>query len=160
MKYKKSNLGYLFPSGPPASSSAMQKYLVTVKLPVRTVSGGKSYIHLPIHKKLVSRVKGAFEDMYDAGFVVRAGDTGSYNWRMMRTVKLRSHHSYGCVVDLNWDANPMVTISQIGHSAYKPGKNRYSITPEVVEIWKKHGFCWGGDWTEKKDYMHMTFTNN
>ncbi len=160
VNYKDSNLGYLFPSGPPTSQSAMLPYLVTVRLKVRTSGGGTGHISLPIHRKLADRVKAAFNDMYDIGFKVRSGDTGSYNWRQMRTVNLMSHHSYGCVVDLNWQANPMVTLDQIGHSAYNPKGNSYSINQKVVQIWKNHGFYWGGDWTEKKDYMHLTFTNN
>ena len=160
VKYKDSNLGYLFPSGPPTSEAVMRTYLVSVRLKVRTPGGGSGHITLPIHRKLVSRVKAAFEDMYDLGFKVRSSDTGSYNWRKMRTVNLMSHHSYGCVVDLNWQANPMVELSQIGHSAYNPKKNSYSINEKVVQVWKDHGFYWGGDWTEKKDYMHLTYTNN
>ena len=160
VKYRNSNLGYLFPSGPPSSEAEMRTYLVTVKLKVRTAGGGTGYIHLPIHRKLTKEVKACFDEMYKMGFKVRAGDTGSYNWRMMRTVNLMSHHSYGCVVDLNWQSNPMVQLSQIGSCAYRPGKDSYSITRDVVNIWKKHGFSWGGDWTEKKDYMHLTYTNN
>ncbi len=158
--YKNSPLGYLFPSGPPKSQGAMRKYLVTVRVPIRTSGGGKRYISFPVHKKLKKRVKAAFNDMYKAGFKVQKQGTWSYNWRMMRTARLRSHHSYGCVIDISPKANPMVKNYWKSKGAYRPGKNRYSITPEVVEIWKKYGFYWGGDWTEKKDYMHMTFTNN
>ena len=158
--YAKSKLGYLFPSGPPTSDAAMRKYLVSVTLPVRTATGGKGTITLPIHKKLVNPVKSAFNDMYNIGFKVRKADTGSYNWRRMTTLPLQSHHSYGCVIDINWKANPLVTLSQIGKSAYNPSTNPYSINQKVVNIWKKYGFSWGGDWTEKKDYMHITYTNN
>ena len=43
---------------------------------------------------------------------------------------------------------------------YQPGVDPYSVTPEVVAIWKKHGFFWGGDWKSSKDYMHFTYTNH
>ena len=125
VSYKDSNLGYLFPSGPPKSQRAMGKYLTKVRLPIRTAGGKKSYISLRVHKKLKGRVRTAFEEMYKAGFRVRKADTGSYNWRKMRTVNLRSHHSYGCVVDINWKSNPMVKkLSKVKSSKYRPGRDR------------------------------------
>ena len=160
VKYKNSNLGELFPDGPPTSAGGMQQYLTNVTVPIRTAGGGRSYMTMPIHRKLVKRVQGAFEDMYNAGFVVKRGSTWSYVWRSMRTTNLMSHHSYGCVVDINWDDNPMTSFYQIGNGEYRPGSNPYAITQKIVKIWNDHGFYWGGDWTEKKDYMHMTYTNN
>ena len=159
VSYKDSPLGELFPKGPPKTKKAMKKYLTYVKVPIYS-HGKKKYIRLRVHKKLKKKIKKCFKEMYKIKFPVKASDTGSYKWRKMRTVRLRSHHSYGCVVDLNWDDNPMCSLSEIGHSEYKPGKNRYSIRKKVVKIWKKQGFYWGGDWTEKKDYMHLTYTNN
>lgn len=43
---------------------------------------------------------------------------------------------------------------------YRPGADPLSIPDNVVAIWKKHGFYWGGDWKSAKDYMHFTFTGN
>lgn len=158
-RWKDSRLGYLFPNGVPKTESAMRKYLTTIRVPIRSAGGKKSSMSLTIHRKLANKVKACFKEMYDIGFPVRSSDTGSVCWRMMRTKPLRSHHSYGCVVDLNWNANPMIQNSMIGKCAYKPGKNRYSVTQKVVKIWESHGFYWGGNWAEKKDYMHFTYTN-
>lgn len=55
------------------------------------------------------------------------------------------------------DSNPLVYH---GTGAYRPGSDPYSVTQQVVNIWKKHGFYWGGDWKSYKDYMHFTYTNN
>lgn len=159
VKYKKSRLYWLFPDGVPKSQGEMSRYLTTVRLKVRKPGGGTGYISIKVHKKLKKKIKACFSGMYKIKFPVRAKDTGSYNWRKMRTSDLMSHHSYGCVVDLNWQSNPMIQNSQIGHSAYKPGKDPCSITKKVVKIWKGQGFYWGGDWTDKKDYMHLTYTN-
>ena len=160
VKYKKSRLGELFPSGVPKSEKEMKKYLVAVKLPILNEKGKQSTITRYVHKALKDQVLACFEDMVKIGFPVRAVDTGSYCWRKMSTLHLMSHHSYGCVVDLNWRSNPMVSLAKIATSKYKPGKDPYSITQEVADIWKSHGFYWGGDWTEKKDFMHLTYTNN
>ena len=98
--------------------------------------------------------------MYKLKFRVRKRDTGSYAWRKMRTLNRQPHHSYGCAIDINWNSNPMIPNSMIGKSAYKPGKDKYSVTGRVVDIWKDQGFYWGGDWKDKKDYMHFTYTNH
>jgi hypothetical protein len=83
--------------------------------------------------------------------------TGGYNWRPMATnPNKQSYHSYGSVVDLNWTYNPLV----YGTGNPYLGKSEYAITQNVVNIWKKYGFYWGGDWTSYQDYMHFTYTNN
>ncbi|MFR7763129.1 MAG: M15 family metallopeptidase, partial [Eubacterium sp.] len=45
-----------------------------------------------------------------------------------------------------------------GYGGYKPGTNKFSVTQKVINIWKAHGFYWGGDWTGKKDTMHFSYT--
>ena len=156
--YFDSPLGELFPKGVPKTEHKMEAYLTYVRVPV--YAGGHSRtMTLLVHKKLKKKIRAAFLEMYKLRFPVKRGATGSYNWRRMSTSKLRSHHSYGCAIDINWDDNPMVTLSQIRHCCFRPGKNRYCITKKVRKIWESHGFHWGGDWTEKKDYMHFSYTN-
>lgn len=147
----------LFPGGVPTTKAQMEQYLVTITVPIKDVNGVPSTMQLRVHKALTREFMGAFQDMYAIGFPVRAEDTDTYNWRSMASGKNRSHHSYGCVVDLNWNSNPMIGVTQ---GKYQPGVDPYSVTPEVVAIWKKHGFYWGGAWKSSKDYMHFTYTNH
>lgn len=147
----------LFPEGVPTTKAEMEQYLVTITVPIKDVNGVPGTKQLRVHKALTKEFMGAFQDMYAIGFPVRAEDTDTYNWRSMASGKNRSHHSYGCVVDLNWNSNPMIGVTE---GKYKPGIDPYSVTPEVVAIWKKHGFFWGGDWTSSKDYMHFSYTNH
>ena len=37
------------------------------------------------------------------------------------------------------------------------GANHLSITQEVANIWIKYGFRWGGNYKNKKDYMHLEY---
>ena len=159
--WTESKLYYLFPDGVPTSASQMSKYLTTVRVPMVDAAGNKTYKSLTVHKKLATEIKGAFEDMAAAGIPVRKKDTGSYCWRMMTSGGMQSHHSYGAVIDLNWTSNPFVKMGRNAYSAgYRPGKDAYSVTEECVEIWKNHGFEWGGDWHTYKDYMHFTYTGH
>lgn len=150
-------LAFLFPHGVPTTKAQMEKYLVTITVPIKDENGVPSTMQLRVHKNLTKEFMGAFLDMYAIGFPVRAEDTDTYNWRSMASGRNRSHHSYGCVVDLNWNSNPMIGVTD---GKYQPGVDPYSVTPEVVAIWKKHGFYWGGDWKSSKDYMHFTYTNH
>lgn len=147
----------LFPNGVPTTKAQMEKYLVTITVPIQDENGLPDTLELRVHKNLTKEFTGAFVDMYAIGFPVRAEDTDTYNWRSMASSKNRSHHSYGCVVDINWNSNPMLGVTD---GKYRPGKDPYSVTQEVVKIWKKHGFYWGGDWKSTKDYMHFSYTNH
>lgn len=150
-------LYFLFPGGVPTTRAEMEQYLVEITVPIKDENGVPSTMQLKVHKALTREFMGAFQDMYAIGFPVRAEDTDTYNWRSMVSGKNRSHHSYGCVVDLNWNSNPMIGRTE---GKYRPGVDPYSVTPEVVAIWKKHGFYWGGAWKSSKDYMHFTYTNH
>ncbi len=150
-------LNWLFPNGLPGTETQMRPYLTTITVPVVDENGNRSTIALTIHKKLVHEITAVFNELKAIGFPVRKSDTAAYNWRNMASGSSRSHHSYGCVVDLNWNSNPMIGVTA---GSYRPGTDPYSVTSKVVQIWKNHGFYWGGDWKSTKDYMHFTYTNH
>lgn len=149
---------WLFPDGTPTSAQQMQKYLVQIDVPIINKKGKKDSMTLTVHKKLAAEIKAAFADMAEAGFPIKPEATAGYNWRMMASNNSKvSHHSYGCVVDVNWTSNGAPYTGW----DYKPGKDPYSVTPDIVNIWKKHGFYWGGDWKGYyNDPMHFTYTNH
>lgn len=54
-----------------------------------------------------------------------------------------SYHVYGAACDINWDTNPY-------------GGAAHDMPPEVVKIFRDHGFLWGGDYqSATKDWMHF-----
>ena len=69
---------------------------------------------------------------------------GCFNFRSKRSGGKLSTHSWGIAIDLNPETNSMGTAGD--------------IRSEIVEIFRLHGFKWGGDWTGKaKDPMHFQF---
>lgn len=59
----------------------------------------------------------------------------------------RSLHSWGIAVDINPETNP-----------YQPGNYGPPTTDlpsQVIDIFKKYGFAWGGDWPGERDAMHF-----
>lgn len=149
---------WLFPSGIPSSELAMKNYLTQIQVPIYTTKKKKSTMTLTVHKKLTVEIMAAFTEMANIKFPIDPGCTAGYTWRMMASNggKL-SYHSYGCVVDVNWEHNG---ASYTGWP-YKPGKDKLAVTQKVVAIWKKHGFYWGGDWSASYfDPMHFTYVNH
>lgn len=152
---------YLFPSGVPNSESQMSQYLTRIAVSILNESGEETTMTLTVHKKLAADIQSAFREMKQIGFRIKAGDTYCYGWRAMVSSSSRSHHSFGSAIDINSDDNPYISSSQtIGGNEYKPGVNPYSVTKEVIAIWKRHGFYWGGEWKSSKDYMHFSFCNH
>ncbi len=151
-------MNWLFPDGTPKSASAMQQYLTQIRVPILNEKGEETTMTLTVHKKLTANITGAFQDMKTAGFRVIASQTAGYNWRMMASDSSKvSYHSYGCVVDLNWEHNGASYTSW----PYNPETDSYAVTNEIVQIWKNHGFYWGGDWSEAYfDPMHFTYVNH
>lgn len=154
----KDRMNWLFPEGVPVSQSGMNQYLVQIRVPIYTKKKKKDFMTLTVHKKLAAEITAVFQDLQKAKFPVDPSCTAGYTWRMMASNGNRvSYHSYGCVIDLNWSHNG---ASYTGWP-YQPGKDKLAVTKKVVDIWKKHGFYWGGDWSEAYfDPMHFTYVNH
>ena len=81
---------------------------------------------------------------------------GSYNWRTVAGTDKLSPHSFGIAIDLNtahsdyWQWNHHTTDEQIPITY----KNRIPL--EMVAIFEKHGFIWGGKWYHY-DTMHFEY---
>lgn len=74
---------------------------------------------------------------------------GTFNYRKILNTNRLSTHSFGIAIDLN-----------VKKSAYwkwdKKYKYRNQIPKEIVEIFEKHGFIWGGRWYHY-DTMHFEY---
>jgi hypothetical protein len=78
---------------------------------------------------------------------------GTFQWRTIAGTKRLSNHSFGTAIDLNvkksaywrWaDASTLATFS------------RKDWPTELIEIFERHGFIWGGKWWHY-DTMHFEF---
>lgn len=80
----------------------------------------------------------------------------TFYWRQVRGVKRQSAHSYGIALDI-----------AVGYSHYwlwsnpKANENtkviyKNSIPKEIVEVFEKYGFVWGGRWYHF-DTMHFEY---
>jgi len=103
---------------------------------------------------------------------IEADNTSAFNCRLLTGSSNKwSNHAYGMAIDLNPIENPY--ISHTGHIAHKMSllyrkrihKQSRGIADravlvkgdKVVQIFKKYGWKWGGDWKRIKDYQHFSF---
>ena len=115
---------------------------------------------IQIHKNLALTVEQIFKEIYEGKerFPIKA--VGGFSWRGDGST---SEHNNGTAIDINPNENYMIegngTISS--GSYWRPGTDPYSIAAdsEVVKIFQKYGFRWGGiGWSSgRKDYMHFSY---
>lgn len=75
--------------------------------------------------------------------------SGTFNWRVIEGTKRKSAHSYGIAIDINTDKSDYWRWS-------KDGRYRNQIPEEIVRVFEKHGFIWGGRWVSF-DTMHFEY---
>lgn len=75
--------------------------------------------------------------------------SGTFNWRIIAGTNRKSAHSYGIAIDINTDKSDYWRWS-------KDGKYKNQIPSEIVQIFEKYGFIWGGKW-KNFDTMHFEY---
>jgi hypothetical protein len=98
-----------------------------------------------VHKALAPLVGYLLEETLRRGYELVPGWCWGYACRPIRGSNRASNHSWGLAVDLNAPTNPM-------KSPLTTDMPRW-----MVQLWKNHGFAWGGDYTGRKDAMHFEF---
>ncbi|MSP53936.1 MAG: M15 family peptidase [Gammaproteobacteria bacterium] len=76
--------------------------------------------------------------------------SGTFNWRVISGTDRLSNHSFAIAIDINTKHADYWQWSKGGY-AYKN-----AIPHEIVEIFEKHGFIWGGKWYHY-DTMHFEY---
>jgi peptidoglycan LD-endopeptidase CwlK len=85
---------------------------------------------------------------------------GTFQWRMIANTSRLSAHSFGMTLDINVDKSDywQWDLQKIGlpidEDMVLGYRNR--IPWDIVEVFEKHGFIWGGKWTHY-DTMHFEY---
>lgn len=148
-QYRRDDLRQIF--GTPGSPEFAKKLVVTRVLDQR----------VRVHRKVaacleaVERERVAKGISYAVDTTDPLGGIGGYRGRDGQLGE-SSYHVYGAAVDMNPSQNPHCREG----GAVDP-RNRcdtdqpYTVPDELVQIFKNHGFSWGGNWRRNKDYMHF-----
>ncbi|MCX7714174.1 MAG: M15 family metallopeptidase [Clostridia bacterium] len=137
--------------------------MVVVTVPVWKLRSDGSKVpstsDIKVNKTLAAEVVQIFTEIYNGSEKFPIKSIGGYSWRQTATGG-KSQHSYGTAIDINPDENYCIynTGKRIG-SFWKPYDDPYSIPPDgdVVRVFKKYGWIWGGEWNSLKDYMHFSY---
>ena len=76
--------------------------------------------------------------------------SGTFNWRVISGTDRLSNHSFAIAIDIN---TKHTDYWQWAKGAYS---YKNSIPHQIVEIFEKHGFIWGGKWYHY-DTMHFEY---
>lgn len=140
---------------------------------------------LIVHESVAQEVAQIFQELYSANYPINkmepirmyggsdwhsieADNSSAFNCRNATGSKHFSKHAYGLAIDLNPIENPYVFAS--GKSSHKASalyldRSKILTTPqgkavlkkrsEAVQIFKRYGWKWGGDFAKEKDYQHF-----
>lgn len=97
-----------------------------------------------VHKLCAAAFQAVDKDLTALSTKYTIKSIGTYVWRNKAHGSTLSLHSFGIAVDINPIQNPMVYGALV------------TDIPEAWRnVWKSHGFGWGGDWNSSKDAMHF-----
>ena len=82
--------------------------------------------------------------------------SGTFNWRPVRGAKRMSAHSYGAAFDIGVPYSSYWLWKNKGATETSKIKYYNQFPMELVKIFEKHGFIWGGAWYHY-DTMHFEY---
>ena len=83
-------------------------------------------------------------------------NASSFNWRTVRGANRQSAHSYGIAIDINTSFSDYWLWSNPNCSETDTLKYANRIPFEIVKVFEKYGFIWGGRWYHY-DTMHFEY---
>ncbi len=141
---------------------------------------GEEHIgELIVNSKLAEDVLEIFKELYEVKYQIEKiklideygaddelsmtdNNTSCFCYRVVSGTKTLSNHALGTAIDINPLYNPYVAngkVSPVSATLYVDRTLDYNhkITKdsEIYKIFIKHGWSWGGDWKNKKDYQHF-----
>jgi hypothetical protein len=160
--------------------------LVLLTITYRDFEGRLQTGDMIVHADVASDVMAIFDGILQTGFRIHsirlvddfggddnrsmlANNTSGFNCRMVPFGANLSAHATGRAIDINPVQNPYVrgkrTLPPSGEIYDQPAERRNAgvvglITDEspVVRIFRRHGWIWGGNWRNSKDYQHFSST--
>ena len=143
------------------------------------VCSGELICHRDISNELLEIFRQLFEAKYPIERIVLVDEYGgddeasmadnnssAFNYRYVAGTKRLSKHSRGLAIDINPKYNPYVrkrgektVVSPKGSEKYADRSKDFPCKIDkndlCYKLFKAHGFTWGGDWKNSKDYQHF-----
>lgn len=109
----------------------------------------------------IESIKPISEFQFEDALSMQANNTTCFDYRLKIMGNGMSKHATGMAIDINPMQNPYLRKSKVepfpNLSDNSKGRIRNTDETEkiVIEIFKKYGWKWGGNWRSAKDYMHF-----
>ena len=150
----------------------MDKQIVKLNVKYIDFNGQTKTGQIEVHEVLSNEVRDIFNEILNIGFPInkiqtidhygysdeksiRDNNSSSYNFRFVGDSNKLSDHSIGFAIDINPWQNPWVHPSALNLTKYDPTlKGTILKDGDIVNIFKKYGWTWGGDW-RNPDYQHF-----
>ena len=133
---------------------------------------------LVCNQSVVDELKNIFAELYQLKFPINSirpisefdfddnrsmelNNTTCFDYRLKIRKNGWSQHALGTAIDINPLQNPFVhhqqTLPENHNPELKTGTISFndSIGKKVIAVFKAHGWKWGGNWANSKDYMHF-----
>jgi hypothetical protein len=113
-----------------------------------TVRAARSGTSFTVHELIAPIIRYLIDETERRGYLLDHGhgdqnDDWSYANRPIRGKRTPSNHSWGLAVDIDATQFPM--------------GSKKRLPQWIVDLWKAHGFDYGGDWKGRADPMHFEF---
>lgn len=144
------------------------------------VDGVEHEGELIVNELIARDVLDIFYELYRIGYVLESvvlvdeygaddnasmavNNTSGFNARKVAGTEVWSNHAYGLAIDINPLYNPYVgesdTVLPATARQYTDRSREFDMKldagDECCRIFAEHGFTWGGNWENLKDYMHF-----
>ncbi len=140
-----------------ATPAQVQKNLVTITWLPKTAKQQLKVSRINGVDKKIQAISDELEKLPAHLLLYVQQVAGTFNWRVIKGTNRLSTHSFGITMDINtkysnywqWDNKTTDESKKIPNYI-----NR--IPQEIVDIFEKHGFIWGGKWYHY-DTMHFEY---
>jgi hypothetical protein len=109
------------------------------------VKAGAGGVVVLVHREIAPIIAALMNETIAGGYWLNSGECWGYANRAITGTNTPSNHSWGLAVDLNAPHNPQ----------------SYQLVTDMpgwmVDLWRRRGFRWGGDYAGRKDPMHFEF---
>lgn len=159
----------------PGVPSEISSQMVLVEVEYIDFDGKDSLGLIVVNKNISKETVEIFHEIKKSGFQIEKiipiseydwdddksmedNNTSGYNYRFVENTTKLSNHSFGMAIDINPRYNPMIIKGKIypSNGIYsKENIGTITAKSEVVKIFKKRGWKWGGDYKSLKDYQHF-----
>ncbi len=141
--------------------------------------GAEQMGELICDRRLAEEVAEIFRELFEAGYrieklrladeyggddekIMSDNNSSCFNYRTVEGTNTISLHGYGRAIDINPLYNPYIVDGRVmPANAVEYADRSRDFAHKIAEgdiclkIFRAHGWKWGGDWQQSKDYQHF-----